>query len=231
MLATGDRGELPSMAAGLPVDAIRSELTPDQKTLIVLSERKAGPVMMIGDGVNDAPALAAADLGVAIGAKGAAASAEAADVVLLVDQLDRVLTAIRIAKRSRFIALQSVYVDSACRSPGWSPPPWVSSRRCRAPLPGSHRRCRHPQCPESSHRLTPRAVEMQQPLARIGRRGRRPDASGWQSPSARHSDSLATALLKIQPACRGNQFIEIQILRRREAPKVQSHGRCRSRAD
>ena len=94
---------------GLSIDAVRSELTPDQKTLVVLSERKNGPVMMIGDGVNDAPALAAADLGLAMGAKGAAASAEAADIVLLVDQLDRVLPAIKIARRSRFIALESVY--------------------------------------------------------------------------------------------------------------------------
>ena len=97
-----------AVAAGLSIDLVRSELTPDQKILVVLSERKNGPVMMIGDGVNDAPALAAADIGLAMGAKGAAASAEAADVVLLVDQLDRVLPAIRIARRSRFIALQSV---------------------------------------------------------------------------------------------------------------------------
>jgi heavy metal translocating P-type ATPase len=110
VLATGDRRDVADMVArGLSIDAVRSELTPDQKTLVVLSERKNGPVLMIGDGVNDAPALAAADIGMAMGARGAAASAEAADVVLLVDQLDRVLPAIRIARRSRVIALQSVY--------------------------------------------------------------------------------------------------------------------------
>jgi len=109
VLATGDRHEVAqAVAVGLPIDLVRSELSPDAKVLTVLSERKNGPVMMIGDGVNDAPALAAADIGLAMGAKGAAASAEAADVVLLVDQLDRVLPAIRIARRSRFIALQSV---------------------------------------------------------------------------------------------------------------------------
>jgi heavy metal translocating P-type ATPase len=109
VLATGDRHEVAKFfSEGLSIDLVRSELTPDQKILVVLSERKNGPVMMIGDGVNDAPALAAADLGMAMGAKGAAASAEAADVVLLVDQLDRVLPAIKIARRSRYIALQSV---------------------------------------------------------------------------------------------------------------------------
>jgi len=109
VLATGDRHEVAeSIAAGLSLDLVRSELTPDQKILVVLSERKNGPVMMIGDGINDAPALAAADVGVAMGAKGAAASAEAADVVLLVDHLDRILPAIRIARRSRYIALESV---------------------------------------------------------------------------------------------------------------------------
>jgi len=111
VLATGDRDEVARfITAGLSFDLVRSELTPDQKVLVVLSERKNGPVMMVGDGVNDAPALAAADVGVAMGARGAAASAEAADVVLLVDNLDRILPAIKIACRSRFIALESVVV-------------------------------------------------------------------------------------------------------------------------
>ena len=109
VLATGDRHDVAAfVSAGLSIDQVRSELTPDQKILVVLAERKNGPVMMIGDGVNDAPALAAADIGMAMGARGAAASAEAADVVLLVDQLDRVLPAIQIARRSRTIAIQSV---------------------------------------------------------------------------------------------------------------------------
>jgi heavy metal translocating P-type ATPase len=111
VLATGDRREVAdAITAGLSIDAVRSELTPDQKVMVVLSERKNGPVMMVGDGVNDAPALAAADIGLAMGARGAAASAEAADVVLLIDQLDRVVPAIRIARRAKFIALESVYV-------------------------------------------------------------------------------------------------------------------------
>jgi heavy metal translocating P-type ATPase len=110
VLATGDRREVAeAITAGLSINAVRSELTPDQKVMVVISERKYGPVMMVGDGVNDAPALAAADVGLAMGARGAAASAEAADVVLLVDQLDRIVPAIEIALRSRFIALESVY--------------------------------------------------------------------------------------------------------------------------
>src|SRR5690606_8437751 len=88
LLATGDRLEVAERVTdGLGLDGIRAGLTPDQKVLLVLEERKGGPVMMVGDGVNDAPALAAADVGVAMGARGAAASAEAADVVLLVDRI------------------------------------------------------------------------------------------------------------------------------------------------
>ncbi len=109
LLATGDRVEVAErVTEGLGLDALRAGLTPDQKVLLVLTERKDGPVMMVGDGVNDAPALAAADVGVAMGARGAAASAEAADVVLLVDRIDRLRSGIEIARRSRRIAVESV---------------------------------------------------------------------------------------------------------------------------
>ena len=109
LLATGDRRAVAeAVTEGLGLDGVRADLTPDQKVLLVLAERKNGPVMMVGDGVNDAPALAAADVGVAMGARGAAASAEAADVVLLVDHLDRLLSGIEIAQKARQIAMQSV---------------------------------------------------------------------------------------------------------------------------
>ncbi len=109
LLATGDRYAVAeAVTAGLDLDGIRAELTPDQKVLLILSERKNGPVMMVGDGVNDAPALAAADIGVAMGARGAAASAEAADVVLLIDDLGRLISGLNVASRSRWIALESV---------------------------------------------------------------------------------------------------------------------------
>ncbi len=109
VLATGDRRAVAeALTAGLGLDAIHADLAPGDKVAVVRAEQAFGPVMMIGDGINDAPALAAADLGVAMGARGAAASAEAADVVLLVDRLDPVLAAIAIARRSRRIAVQSV---------------------------------------------------------------------------------------------------------------------------
>lgn len=111
ILATGDepvRAE--AIAAGLGFDAVLSNMTPQDKAAAVAAEHPNGPVMMIGDGVNDAPALAAADIGVAMGggASAGGASSEAAGIVILVDRLDRLIDAMRIARRSRAIALQSV---------------------------------------------------------------------------------------------------------------------------
>jgi len=111
LLATGDRQEVAlSVTQGLGLDAVHADMTPERKVRLVQAERAKGPVMMVGDGVNDAPALAAADVGVAMGARGAAASAEAADVVLLVDHLDRLLPGLIVARGARRIALQSVGV-------------------------------------------------------------------------------------------------------------------------
>ena len=109
VVASGDRHDISeAVAARLDVDSVTGDLTPEAKVATVLAERGAGPTMMVGDGVNDAPALAAADIGVAMGAHGTVASVQVAEVVLLADRLDRLAEAMAIAQRSRRIALQSV---------------------------------------------------------------------------------------------------------------------------
>jgi P-type E1-E2 ATPase len=109
LLATGDRRDVAeAVALGLGLDGVHAGLAPEDKVRLVLGERQHGPVMMVGDGVNDAPALAAAAIGVAMGARGSAASAEAADVVLLVDDLGRLVAGLHVAVGARRIALQSV---------------------------------------------------------------------------------------------------------------------------
>jgi heavy metal translocating P-type ATPase len=109
VLVTGDRIDTAEMVGRIVgVDSVLAECDPADKLAAIGSERSEGATIMVGDGVNDAPALAAADVGVALAARGATASSEAADVVLTADRVDALGDAILIAHRSRRIALQAM---------------------------------------------------------------------------------------------------------------------------
>ena len=111
VMATGDHPVVArSVGMAIGVDDILAEATPEEKVLLLQELQREGTTTMVGDGINDAPALAAADVGVAMGARGATASSEASDVVLVVDRLQRLVDAISIAQRSRRIAVQSVVI-------------------------------------------------------------------------------------------------------------------------
>ena len=114
VMVTGDRSEVADIVgAVIGVDEVLADRSPADKLDAVREERRHAPTVMVGDGINDAPALALADVGVAMGARGATASSEAADVVLTVDRLDRLGEARSTAHRSRQIALQSVVAGMA----------------------------------------------------------------------------------------------------------------------
>ena len=114
VMVTGDRADAAeTIGAALDIDAVLSDRVPSDKVDAVAMEKRLHPTLMVGDGINDAPALAAADVGVALGARGASASSEAADVVIVVDRLDRVSEAVTIARRSRRIAIESIVAGMA----------------------------------------------------------------------------------------------------------------------
>ena len=109
VLATGDRAEAADAVGALTgVDEVIAELTPGGKLDVVRREQRLAPVIMTGDGINDAPALALADVGIAMGARGSTASSEAADAVLTVDQIGRLGEVAVLARRTRRIAMESV---------------------------------------------------------------------------------------------------------------------------
>ncbi|MGZ5872613.1 MAG: heavy metal translocating P-type ATPase [Bradyrhizobium sp.] len=109
VMVTGDRAAAAhSLGAALDIDAVLADRVPSDKVDAVRAEQRLHPTIMVGDGINDAPALASADVGIALGARGASASSEAADVVILADRLDRVGEAIVIAQRARRIAIESI---------------------------------------------------------------------------------------------------------------------------
>ncbi len=111
-LVTGDKPAVAQrVAAALGIDRVYAEQTPQEKLELVRA-LQARPdlrdVVMVGDGINDAPALALADVGIAMGTIGATVSSETADAVILVERVDRVVDAVRIGRRALGIARESV---------------------------------------------------------------------------------------------------------------------------
>jgi len=111
-MVTGDRAAVAEqIGAGLGIDRVYADQSPEQKLEVVRALQanpELAPVMMVGDGINDAPALALADVGIAMGMAGATIASETADAVIVVDRIDRVAAAVSIGRRSLHIAVQSV---------------------------------------------------------------------------------------------------------------------------
>jgi Cd2+/Zn2+-exporting ATPase len=110
VMLTGDnRRAAENVGEAVGVDEVFAELLPEDKLrLITELEQKYGPVAMVGDGVNDAPALARATIGIAMGGVGSDVAMETADVVLMADELEKIAEAIGLARRSRSIVLQNL---------------------------------------------------------------------------------------------------------------------------
>jgi Cd2+/Zn2+-exporting ATPase len=113
VVLTGDRkAAAEHLRAELKLDDVRAELKPEQKVAAIQELSKQGRrVAMIGDGVNDAPSLAAAHIGVAMGARGSDAALEQADVVLMHDRLENFLAAFRLSQRARRIIRQNLVIS------------------------------------------------------------------------------------------------------------------------
>lgn len=113
MLVTGDVHQTAEpIARELGIHDVHAEVLPQGKVDLVKSA-ELKPVIMVGDGVNDAPVLAAADVGIALGARGSTAASESADVVILVDDVSKVATAVEIGNRTVRIALESIWIGIA----------------------------------------------------------------------------------------------------------------------
>src|SRR5215216_390786 len=101
-MLTGDNPETARQVAdAVGIDDVRARLLPEEKVTAVAALQRDGHIVaMVGDGVNDAPALARADVGIAMGARGTQAAIEAADVALMTDDLRRIVTARLVAQRA-----------------------------------------------------------------------------------------------------------------------------------
>ncbi|MDM7991398.1 heavy metal translocating P-type ATPase [Arthrobacter sp. zg-Y877] len=113
VMLTGDAAATAhSVAQGLGITQVSAGLLPADKVRAVAA-LPGRPVLMVGDGVNDAPVLAAADVGIAMGARGSTAAGESADAVIVADDLSRVAVAVAVGQRTRRVALQSIQLGIA----------------------------------------------------------------------------------------------------------------------
>ncbi len=116
VMLTGDgRAVADNVASRIGIDEVYSELMPDGKVemieKIITEEKGRGKVAFVGDGINDAPVLSRADVGIAMGAMGSDAAIEAADIILMDDDPMKIVTAIRISKRSLRIVYQNIILS------------------------------------------------------------------------------------------------------------------------
>ncbi|WP_104193320.1 heavy metal translocating P-type ATPase [Cryobacterium sp. Y82] len=110
LMLTGDaRATAQHVAGQVGIVHVRADCLPSDKVEAVQALTRR-PVIMVGDGVNDAPVLAVADVGIAMGAKGSTAASESADVVILLDDISRTVRAVRIGKDTVRVALQSIWL-------------------------------------------------------------------------------------------------------------------------
>jgi Cd2+/Zn2+-exporting ATPase len=110
VMLTGDNeGTAKAIAAELNIDDVRADLKPEEKINAIRDlESLYGKVAMVGDGINDAPALAGASVGIVMGTAGTDAAIEAADVALMADDLTKVSYAISLGKKARRISIQNI---------------------------------------------------------------------------------------------------------------------------
>ena len=113
VVLTGDRRDTGEhLRKQLAVDEVRAEMKPEEKVQAIQGFKREGKqVAMIGDGVNDAPSLAAADVGVAMGARGSDAALEQAEIVLMHDRLENFLTAFQLSRRARAVIKQNLFIS------------------------------------------------------------------------------------------------------------------------
>ena len=190
MMLTGDaQATADHIAAELGITRVRADCLPADKVheVSAIADR---PVIMVGDGVNDAPVLAAADVGIAMGAKGATAASESASAVILVDDISRAAKAVEIGRDTVRIALQSIWIgiivsvalmlvaafgvdprDRRRAAAGGRRPGRRSSRRCERSVDGAmprRQRGRMPQPGWFPRRRLP-ALMAGPPLRRVDR--------------------------------------------------------------